>query len=259
MPPARRSQVSLRAAARASSCSSLGWRAPLLALETRDHVGHPLGLVALAHRGGDEHDDAVALAVGRHRAPAPLGAAYLDLGRAHALHASARRGRPRPSSRSRRPGVDDPVRVDAGLLRALAAVVEHVELARGMRVGVDGEQAPEVAGELEQPGGRVAPLGTRVDLDGHVVARRTPRTPPGRRTGSAGGSPRLPVDQASGAVPQHVGERVARRRRASAASSASASIAQLGVDAGDADVEPRRAARRSGRASRRRGCRPRCP
>src|SRR5690606_32948123 len=64
---------------------------------------------------------------------------------------------------------DDPFARDAGRLGAGAAVGEELQLTRGVGVGVDGEEAAEVTGVLEQPGGRVTALGPGVDLHGDVV------------------------------------------------------------------------------------------
>ena len=142
--------------------------------------------------GGDQHHDPVAVAVGRDGPAAPLGAAYL-----HAVGACpSARNYPFAGPREEpvaRPGVDDPVRLDAGLLGAVAAVVEHVELAGGVRVGVDREEAAEVAGELEQRGRRVAALGPGVDLDGDVVLDAGARRPPRASNRLPGRTPRLPV------------------------------------------------------------------
>ena len=76
-----------------------------------------------------------------------------------------------------------------GLLGALAAVVEQVELARGVGVGVDGEQAAEVAGQLEQPVGGSRRSGRRVDLDGDVVLDARLEDRPRVELATAGGCP----------------------------------------------------------------------
>src|SRR6476620_9547664 len=68
-----------------------------------------------------------------------------------------------------RPRRDDAFGRDAEALGALAAERLHVELAWGVGVGVDGEEAAEVAGQLDELVGRVAPFGPGVDLDGDVV------------------------------------------------------------------------------------------
>ena len=161
------------------------------------------------------------------------------------------------SSRSLRPGVDDPVRVDAGGLGALGAVPEEVELARGVGVGVDREQAAEVARQLEQLGRRVAALGPGVDLDRHVVLdaglEDRLRVELGLLAGPAGAH-----HHPAGAVAEHVGARVPDGGRPSAwscparPSPAWSARWRPGRRAG-------RASPRSGRGCRRRGCRPRCP
>ncbi len=144
-----------------------------------------------AQRGRDQHDDPVAVAVRRDGPAAPLRAAYLHLvARAHRPNYPVRR--PREEALPR-PGVDDPVGLDAGLLGALAAVVEQVELARRVRVAVDREQAADVAGQLEQPRGRVAALGPGVDLDGDVVLDAGLEDGPRVELRCPGALPRLPV------------------------------------------------------------------
>ena len=80
---------------------------------------------------------------------------------------------PRPGPR-RRPRRDDALGRDAEALGALAAQRLHVELSRRVRVGVDGEEAAEVARELDELVGRVAALGARVDLDRDVVLEARP-------------------------------------------------------------------------------------
>src|SRR5262249_25610823 len=57
-----------------------GTAARLGPLDPGHHRLDPLGLLPAAEAGRDQHDDAVALAVGRDRPPAPLGTAYLHLG-----------------------------------------------------------------------------------------------------------------------------------------------------------------------------------
>src|SRR3954452_10551057 len=91
------------------------------------------------------------------------------------IAAESPRGRPLGSALGPRPdlvdgpGRDDAFGRDAEPLGALAPERLHVELPRGVRVGVDGEEAAEVARQLDQLVRRIAPLGTRVDLDRHVV------------------------------------------------------------------------------------------
>ena len=48
------------------------------------------------------------------------------------------------------PGVDDPVRLDAVFLGAGASVDLEVQLAGRVRVGVDREQATDIAGQLQE-------------------------------------------------------------------------------------------------------------
>ena len=122
-----------------------------------------------------------------------------------------------------------------GLLGALAAVDLEVELARRVRVAVDREEAAEVAGQLEQPGRRVAALGAGVDLDRDVVLgagledrlRVELRLRPG-----------APVahDHPAGAVAEDVGPRVADRADHPPGHRGGVHP-QLGVHAGDPDVE----------------------
>src|SRR6478752_1250646 len=68
-----------------------------------------------------------------------------------------------------RPRRHDALGGDAEALGTLAAQRLHVELPGCVRVGVDREEAAEVAGQLDELVRRVAPLGARVDLDGDVV------------------------------------------------------------------------------------------
>src|SRR6188768_2893396 len=67
------------------------------------------------------------------------------------------------------PRRDDAFGGDAETLGALAAERLHVELARRVRVGVDREEAAEVARELDELVGWIASFGARVDLDGDVM------------------------------------------------------------------------------------------
>ena len=81
-----------------------------------------------------------------------------------------------------------------------------------MRVGVDGETSSDLDRNTEQPPGRIEPLGSAVDLDGHVVfltgKENLVRIEMGLR-------PRLtalaPDEQPSRAMPEDVDERVAHR------------------------------------------------
>ena len=135
----------------------------------------------------------------------------------------------------RGPGVHDPVRVEAEVLGPGAAVDLEVELPGGVRVGVDGEQAADLDREPEQSGRRVASLGPGVDLDRDVVlgAGLEHRARIELRLAT---SATVAGDQSTGAVPEHVGERVVHRldhppghRRAV--------HRQLGVHRGHPDVE----------------------
>src|SRR5262249_50293913 len=73
-----------------------------------------------------------------------------------------------------RPGVDDPLRRYADLDGAGAAVPLPVELARRVRIRVDGEQAAQVQRHAHEVAGRVQPVRAAVDLDRHLAfgARR---------------------------------------------------------------------------------------
>src|SRR6202034_301931 len=64
----------------------------------------------------------------------------------------------------RGPGVDHPVGRDAVPLGALAAVLQPVELAGRVRVGVDGEQAASLGREAQDPAWRVPAFRAAVDL-----------------------------------------------------------------------------------------------
>ena len=105
-----------------------------------------------------------------------------------------------------------------------------------MRVAVDGEQAADVAGQLEQLGRRVAALGAGVDLDRDVVLdagledRLGVELLPGR-------VPRLPVTSRPVQWPSTLvrGLRIAPIIRRVIAAGVHL---QLGVHAGDPDVEP---------------------
>src|SRR5690606_13497957 len=63
-----------------------------------------------------------------------------------------------------RAGVDDPVGAEARLRRAIGTVRLPLQLPRGVRIGVDGELAPHVDGDLEEAHRRVEPFGPAVDL-----------------------------------------------------------------------------------------------
>ena len=216
-------------------------------LDPGDHRLDPLGFLPSGQRRGDEHDDAVALAVGRNRAAASLGAAYLHLGlRGHGLTVAPtahrrerslqRRGFAQASRRSRRPGVDDAVGLDPGRGGAFAAVLQEVELARRVRVAVDGEQASGVAGELEQLGRRVASFGPRVDLDRDVVLDAGLED---RLRVEARGRPGAAVahHHPAGAVAEHVHPRVPDRADHPLGHRRGVH-AQLAVHAGHPHVEP---------------------
>src|SRR6266516_5460686 len=69
----------------------------------------------------------------------------------------------------RAPGVDHAIRGDARPLGPNGAVDQPVQLAGGVRVGVDGEHAAGLGGQLQQPVRRVGALWPAVDLDGHAL------------------------------------------------------------------------------------------
>src|SRR6478672_13109600 len=104
------------------------------------------------------------------------------------------------------PRRDDALGRDAETLGALAAQRLHVELTRRVRVGVDGEEAAEVARQLDELVGRVAALGPRVDLDRDVVLEARPedllRVELGGRAFAAPSG-----DELARAVGEHVGPR----------------------------------------------------
>jgi hypothetical protein len=143
----------------------------------------------------------------------------------------------------RGPAVDHPLGRDPALDRPLATVALPVELAGGVRVGVDGELAAQVDGEGEQPQRRIQPLGPGVDLHrGAVLDARGEH-----RLGVEGAlRPRplassLPLlagdQQPAGAVPEDVGVRV-RDRGQHPLGHRRGVRAQVGVHAGDDDVQP---------------------
>src|SRR5437868_400864 len=65
-------------------------------------------------------------------------------------------------------GVDHAVRGDTRPFGPNGAVDQPVQLAGGVRVGVDGEHAAGLGGQLQQPVRRVGALRPAVDLDGHA-------------------------------------------------------------------------------------------
>src|SRR5690349_10964727 len=115
--------------------------------------------------------------------------------------------RPRPDVLDR-PRRHDALGRDAEAFGPLAPERLHVELPGGVGVGVDGEEAAEVARELDELVGRVAALGAGVDLDGDVVLEAGPEDllgVEGRRWALAAPA----RDELPGAVGQHVGAGVA--------------------------------------------------
>ena len=107
-----------------------------------------------------------------------------------------------------------------------------------MAVGVDGEAAAEVAGELEQLGGRVASLGPGVDLDRDVVLGAGLEDRPRVELRLPGRVPRLPVTSRPVQWPSTLvrGFRIAPIIRRVIASGVHL---QLGVHARHPDVELR--------------------
>ena len=150
-------------------------------------------------------------------------------------------------------GVDHQVGGDAAGEGALAAAELPVELAGGVGVGVDRDQAAGLDGQAQQALGRVLALGPGVDLDGDAA-------------GGAGGEHRLGVELAlgpapadhdpAGAVAEDVGVGVGHGR-----DHPPGHLRAEACAAWSGRWPPRRragpAARRSGRACRPRGCRPR--
>src|ERR1700681_2063179 len=63
------------------------------------------------------------------------------------------------------PGVDDVGGIQARFCPLLAPEADPFQLAGGVRVGVDADVAARADRQEEQFGGRVTPLGARVDLD----------------------------------------------------------------------------------------------
>ena len=265
--PGRRGSASLSAGARRSRSSSLGRRRASDRSSRATIVSTHSASSARVSAGRDQHHDPVALAVGRDGAAAPLGAAHLHLGLRRAWR-SRSRGHGRTSyAASRlgpgqqpvaRPGVDDPVGLDAGGLGPLAAVVEEVELARarGRRCRWRSRQ-PTSRASSSSVGRRVAALGPGVDLDRDVVLDAGLEDRPRVELAAAAGCRGCPspAGRCSGRARWCAG---CGSRRASAGSSARRPSA-----AWSARWRPGRragpASRRSGRARRRRGCRPRSP
>ena len=116
-----------------------------------------------------------------------------------------------------RPRVEHPVGGHLALDGPLAAVAQPVELAGGVRVGIDREDAARLDRLAQQPFRWIEPLRPGVDLDGDAVL-------------GAGGEHGVGVelrlgalavahDHAARAVAQHVDERVLDRPSASARSS----------------------------------------
>src|SRR5215831_4719776 len=91
----------------------------------------------------------------RSRAAWPAGSGLLAPATAHQVAGAA--------------GVDHPVRPDAVPFSPRAATVQPVELAGGVRVAVDGEQAADLGRQAQQPVRRVLALGPAVDLDRDAV------------------------------------------------------------------------------------------
>src|SRR6266542_1837450 len=105
-------------------------------------------------------------------------------------------------------GVDHPVRGDAVALGPHAAVFQPVELARGVRVGVDGEHAACLGGQAQEPARRVAAFRPAVDLDRDAVLAAGTEHRLRIELRFRAASP-APAQQPAGAVPEHVHVRVA--------------------------------------------------
>ena len=229
---------------------------------------------ALRHPGRDEHHDrAVVVAVGRDGTPTATAASYLDGGRLRwLLHGGTLLGGPPPRRRSRasrrrraprravveRPGRDDALPGHPQRVRPRRAVVEEVELARARarrcRSRTGSRCSSASADQLVR---RVLALRPAVDLHRDLVLARTPRRPPRASNSLCGRVPRPPgpAGRCSGRARWCGG---CARRRPSAGSSGRCPSAAWSAP------RPRRrragrASPRTGRARRRRGCRPRCP
>ena len=150
------------------------------------------------------------------------------------------------------PRVDRPARAARRLGGPVAAVGLPLELAGGVGVGVDREQAAVVDGDVEQLLGRVEPLGPAVDLDRGVELRAG-----GEHVVGVEHRRRALADQPPGAVAEDVDVRAGHGQhhalghllaRPCAASSARWPRRRRAGRAG----------RRRGRGRRPRGCRPPC-
>jgi hypothetical protein len=133
-------------------------------------------------------------------------------------------------------GIDDPVRGDAAFLRPAGAVALPVQLAGGVRVGVDGEHAAHRRGQPQQLGRRVPALRPAVDLHGDPFGRTRAEHRPGveRRFRP----PAAPAaQQPSGAVAEHIHVRVAYCGH-HPLGHRPGGHPQLGMHAGHHDVEP---------------------
>src|SRR5690348_17449964 len=120
----------------------------------------------------------------------------------------------RPALRARGPaardliralGVDYAIRGDARPLGPNGAVDQPVQLAGGVRVGVDGEDAAGLGGQLQQPVRRVGALRPAVDLDGHALLPARGKDRLGVELRLRPPAPALAVgtDQPPGAVTEH--------------------------------------------------------
>ena len=109
-----------------------------------------------------------------------------------------------------RPGVHDPLGLQAELGGTGTAVDLEVELPGGVGVAVDGEQAAGLEGDADEVVGRVAPFGPGVDLHRHpVLGARTEHRLGVELALRAGAT--TAAHQPTGAVPEHVGLRMAHR------------------------------------------------
>ena len=64
------------------------------------------------------------------------------------------------------PGIDHPIGFDTALFGPVTAVALPGQLTGGMGVGIDGEEAIEIAGQLDQTRRRVTTLRSGIDLNG---------------------------------------------------------------------------------------------
>ena len=156
--PGRRGSSSLSRGARAIRSSSEGrLAAPRSAPAGRPSCRPTRPPAARVSEAGMSTTIALAVAVRRDGAAPPLASgapppAGSRCGAGHSLDTTGTSPSAHASSRSRGQVLTIRSGVDAGRLGPLAAVVEHVELAGRVGVGVDGEQAAECRGPARAAG-----------------------------------------------------------------------------------------------------------